>query len=58
MVALTKVTGLDHNAATKLLWDTYHPYQVWHPFVAIGFVAAVGIGLYAWWIAKDEKANV
>jgi hypothetical protein len=58
MEALQRVTGLDANAATKLLWDTYHPYQVWYPFVALGFVAALGIGLYSWWISKDAKANV
>jgi MFS family permease len=58
MEALQRATGLDANTATKLLWDTYHPYQVWYPFVTLGFVAALGIGLYSWWISKDAKANV
>lgn len=57
MDALQKSTGLDPNGATELLWRTYHPYQVWYPFVALGLVAAVGIGLYSLWVAKDESAN-
>ena len=58
MEALQDGHRLDANAATQLLWDTYHPYQVWYPFVAIGLAAAVGIGLYSWWMAKDVHANV
>jgi MFS family permease len=58
MEALQRVTGLDANAVTKLLWDTYHPYQVWFPFVALGFAAAFGILLYSFWIRRHESANV
>ncbi len=58
MDALQKAVGMDPNAATRLLWDTYHPYQVWFPFVALGFAAAVGIWLYSLWIRKYESANV
>jgi MFS family permease len=57
MEALQSATGLDPNAATRLLWDTYHPFRVWYPFVALGLLAAVGIGLYSRWISKDEAAN-
>jgi len=58
MEALQRATGMDANAATRMLWDTYHPYRVWLPFVALGFIAALGIGIYSRWIAKDAKANV
>jgi dipeptide/tripeptide permease len=58
METMQRVTGLDANAATQLLWNTYHPYTVWVPFVTIGMVAAVGIGLYSWWVSKDVHANV
>jgi len=58
MEALQRATGLDANAATRMLWDTYHPYRVWLPFVALGFAAAVGIWIYSRWIAKDAQANV
>ena len=58
MEALQRATGLDPNAATRMLWNTYHPYRVWLPFVVLGFVAAIGIGLYSRWISKDEKINV
>jgi MFS family permease len=58
MEALQRATGLDSNAATRLLWDTYHPYQVWFPFVGLGFAAALGILLYSLWIRRYESANV
>ncbi len=56
--SLERVLNLDPNAATQLLWTTYHPYRVWYPFVAIGFASAVGIWLYSLWIRKYESANV
>ncbi|MBP6876082.1 MAG: MFS transporter [Candidatus Eisenbacteria bacterium] len=58
MEALQASTGLDPNAATRMLWETYRPYRVWLPFVGLGILAAVGIWLYSRWIAKDEKVNV
>jgi POT family proton-dependent oligopeptide transporter len=56
--ALGRVTHLDPNAATRLLWDTYHPYQVWYPFVALGLLSSVLIWLYSLWVRKYEHANV
>lgn len=56
--ALQKTTGLDAAGATKLLWDTYHPYQLWYPFAAIGVASAVGIFFYARWARKYEAADV
>ena len=35
------------EGATQLLWDTYHPYTFWYPFVAVGLVSAAGVGVYA-----------
>jgi len=47
MVKLQEVTGLDATAATRLLWDTYHPHlYVWIPFAAIGVVAAVALWIF------------
>jgi MFS family permease len=54
---LQAVTGTDAVQATDMLWNTYHPYQLWYPFVAIGVASAVGIAIYAQfakrWQAKD-----
>jgi hypothetical protein len=54
---LQSVTGLDAVQATDMLWKTYHPYQLWYPFVAIGVASALGIAIYAQfakrWQAKD-----
>ena len=37
MVKLQEVTGLDPAAATRMLWDTYHPnVKVWIPFAVVG----------------------
>ncbi len=47
---LQEVLHLDAGAATRLLWETYHPYRLWYPFAAIGLASALGIFLYARWV--------
>ncbi len=54
MEALQRATNLDPSAATTLLWNTYHPYQLWYPFVAVGLASAVGTWLYAKWVKAAE----
>ena len=56
--AVQRAAGLDAGAATAMLWRTYHPYQVWYPFVIVGFVSAIGIFLYARWARKYEAPDV
>ena len=46
MAKLQEVTGLDPVAATKVLWDTYHPHTVWIPFALIGIVAAIALWIF------------
>jgi sensor c-di-GMP phosphodiesterase-like protein len=47
MVKLQEVTGLDPVAATRMLWETYHPHlHVWVPFALIGVVAAIALWLF------------
>jgi dipeptide/tripeptide permease len=47
MVKLQEVTGLDATAATRLLWDTYHPQaHVWIPFAVIGILAAIALVIF------------
>ncbi len=47
MATLQEVTGLDPEAATRLLWETYHPqYSVWLPFAAIGVVATIALAIF------------
>jgi hypothetical protein len=39
--------GDSAKAATRLLWETYHPqYRVWLPFAAIGFVAIIALAIF------------
>jgi MFS family permease len=57
MVRLQETLGMDAVRATQLLWDTYHPYQLWYPFAAIGLGAALGIALFSLWVSKDAHAN-
>lgn len=49
--------SLDAPAATRLLWDAYDPAQVWFPFAAVGLASAVGMVLYARWVAGDGRAD-
>ena len=58
METLQKTLNLDPNAATRLLWDAYHPWQLWIPFALIGIASAVGIFFYARWVRRYEAADV
>jgi len=58
MAKLQEVTGLDANAATRLLWDTYHPQvHVWLPFAAIGVVAAIALWIFGRRARKWKDMN-
>ena len=46
MARLQAVTGLDPAAATRMLWDTYHPHLIWIPFAAIGVLAAAALWIF------------
>jgi MFS family permease len=47
MTKLQEVTGLDPLAATRLLWDTYHPNtKVWIPFAVVGVVSAIALWVF------------
>ena len=55
---LQEVTGLDANAATRLLWETYHPeLRVWLPFAAIGVVSALALFLFGRQARKWSDMN-
>lgn len=58
MARLQEVASLNATQATELLWRTYHPYQLWYPFAAIGIASAIAIGLYAHWVKKYEAADI
>ncbi len=58
MESLQQALQLDARQATELLWHTYHPYQLWYPFAAIGIASAIGIFFYARWVKKYEAADV
>ncbi len=58
MEALQRVTHLDASAATRLLWNAYHPYRLWYPFFAVGMASAIAIFLYARWARRYEAADI
>ena len=43
---LAEMLGQSPAEVTRLLWETYHPSQVWRPFAAAGLVAAVLLAIY------------
>jgi dipeptide/tripeptide permease len=57
MEALQRAVNMDAVQATNLLWTTYHPSQLWVPFMLVGLGSALGIWLYSLWIRKDVGAN-
>ena len=57
MVKLQEVTGLDAVAATRMLWDTYHPHYVWIPFALIGVVAAIALYVFGRMAKRWQDMN-
>jgi hypothetical protein len=58
MDKLVEVTGMTHQQATNVLWDTYDPYSLWYRFAAIGLASAVGMLLYGMWVRRHEAPDV
>jgi POT family proton-dependent oligopeptide transporter len=58
MEALQQALQLDARQATELLWHTYHPYELWYPFAAIGIASAVGMWFYARWARQYEAPDI
>lgn len=44
--ALVQHTGYSPAKATQLLWDTYHPYYFWIPFIGVGILTIAGLIFY------------
>ncbi len=47
MSRLQEATHTSASDATRLLWDTYHPYTFWYGFVVVGILSAIGMLVYA-----------
>jgi dipeptide/tripeptide permease len=43
---LQEVLGKNAADTTELLWNTYHPYQIWYAFAAIGLASLVGMLIF------------
>lgn len=56
--ALVTSTGQSAQAVTDLLWTEYRPYQVWYPFVAIGFASLLGILIFSQVSKRWKDMNV
>ena len=44
---LQEALHIDAAEATRLLWDTYRPYEIWYSFAAIGVVSLVGMLIFS-----------
>jgi proton-dependent oligopeptide transporter, POT family len=54
---LMEKTGMNASEATKLLWDTYNPSQVWYPFFIAGIASAVALAIFNQFAKKWDDAN-
>jgi len=52
------VSGLDARHVTQVLWDTYHPYELWYQFAAMGLFSAVGVAVYAYFAHKWHPKDI
>lgn len=58
MPRLQELTGLDPSAATRMLWDTYHPQlYVWIPFAAVGVISAVALYVFGQMAKRWKDMN-
>ena len=55
---LVEMLGKDANDVNRILWDTYHPYQVWYAFVIIGFCSLAGIVTFSQVSKRWKDMNV
>jgi proton-dependent oligopeptide transporter, POT family len=55
--ALTAHLGLTPAQATRLLWERYHPSQVWTPFALAGLLAAVALLMFNFYARRWEDIN-
>jgi dipeptide/tripeptide permease len=44
---LVDVLGKDAGQVNQLLWDTYHPYDIWFVFAGVGLASLLGILAFA-----------
>ncbi len=44
---LQELTGLNPEAAAKLLWVTYDPWILFIPFIVLGIISAIGMYFYS-----------
>jgi dipeptide/tripeptide permease len=51
---LCRALSQSQHEVTTLLWNTYHPGQVWLPFAAAGFIAAVVLALFNYYVKKTN----
>jgi proton-dependent oligopeptide transporter, POT family len=58
METLMGVVGKDTLATNQLLWDTYHPYQVWYWFAVAGAVSLAGLLVFTRMSRKWKDMDV
>ncbi len=49
---LQSTLGINATRATTLLWNTYHPYQIWYGFAGTGMAAGFGMLAYGWYARR------
>ncbi len=55
---LAKVLGQSGQQVNQLLWDTYHPYQVWYPFAVVGLCSLIGMLVFSRLSRRWQDMNV
>ena len=55
---LVKYLGQPAQDVNDLLWTTYHPYEVWYPFVFVGVCSLIGILVFSQVSKRWKDMNV
>ncbi len=58
MPTLANALNTTEIEATRLLWNTYHPWTMWIIFAGIGLLATLGMVGYHFWLEADRKKRL
>ncbi|MBE9467580.1 MAG: MFS transporter [Bacteroidetes bacterium] len=53
-----ELIGVDKQTLTNMLWEKYHPSNIWYIITAIGIITVIGLLIYDKFLLKEKVENV
>jgi len=51
-LSIAQQADLSEQELTCILWEQYQPSNIWVVILSIGFISAISLIIYNWWISK------